>query len=681
MFPGIPKRGSFQADGNATVTYRAVNPISETLQSVPEAAYQLGIEPRPPVAPLIPVPGTEYVHQEVYDGQFYWRLARVRLSGSALATDLILEKVEKSTQEIVLTIDLAAESVVASIRQVANPVNYIPSLSWQAGFVWVHYYGGGGVGLQKIDPTLNTVVASLWDNVIPFSLQPVVGGSFVWITFANIWRKYDVGTLSFISSGTFPGLIITGTAYCQGHVWHSLTATGVRKVNPATDATVTTVALNPAPQHLTADATHVWGTLATSLAKIDGASNALQSIACTPLLTPNAQDPSFLFVLHENLTSLIKVNKASNAVETINLTGLVEINAGYIVATGSQSSFRLGYEDSLVTVASLTGKNTQYSRVTQKEFINPSTNVVTTRMVGRPLAGGTLVRQALWVSDTATDRLLVWDINTQSWNGEIALPVGAAPSHQVFDGTYVWVSLFGLNQIAKINAATRTITSIINSTGTAPSALTVSSDSIWVVNETSDDLTRIDRVSGITSTVACLTAPRRILYDGYRVWVSYQANGTLSVIDPQTLSSIVLPNLGASLLRKMAFDGTDVWSSSTTQATAHRLLLNSSGLRTLNPTIVVGNAPSPNDDNFELVFDGRTMWLFKAEDHATNALSSRLYATRYDLKSGVVAGTTHPSLGDGIEFTRRISKALYDGTFIYLLSSSLEGGILVIPAG
>jgi YVTN family beta-propeller protein len=64
--------------------------------------------------------------------------------------------------------------------------------------------------------------------------------------------------------------------------------------------------------------------------------------------------------------------------------------------------------------------------------------------------------------------------------------------------------------------------------------------------------------------------PQEVAFDGTSIWVSNNASGNVSRIDPTSLSVATIPT--GTGPQGIAFDGTNVWVANSTTSTLSRLL-------------------------------------------------------------------------------------------------------------
>jgi hypothetical protein len=136
--------------------------------------------------------------------------------------------------------------------------------------------------------------------------------------------------------------------------------------------------------------------------------------------------------------------------------------------------------------------------------------------------------------------------------------VGSFPRGVAFDGTNIWVA--GGGMVRRIRASDGAAVGGLISVGTNPVALAFDGSNIWVVNSGSNNVSKINAISGtVVGTFAAGTAPNGIAFDGTNMWVT-NSNGVNRLRASDGTSLGTLP---ANSPQGIAFDGSNMWATGT----------------------------------------------------------------------------------------------------------------------
>lgn len=153
----------------------------------------------------------------------------------------------------------------------------------------------------------------------------------------------------------------------------------------------------------------------------------------------------------------------------------------------------------------------------------------------------------VFVAGDGSGNVVVIDAHSNAVITNISTGVGTKPHNLVHsaDNQYVYVTLKGTDQVAKINAVTNTVVDTFSSYGVAPVHLEVSPDggSLYVVNQKDDEVVKINAATGALeatyslanagdNTSLNLIKPHDINIgpDG-KLWVTDELQNTISLID------------------------------------------------------------------------------------------------------------------------------------------------------
>jgi YVTN family beta-propeller protein len=220
-------------------------------------------------------------------------------------------------------------------------------------------------------------------------------------------------------------------------------------------------------------------------------------------------------------------------------------------------------------------------------------------------------------------------------------PVGALPNGVAFDGTNIWVTNFGSDNVTKINPTTGATIST-HPTGTDPNDVAFDGTNIWVTNDGSANVTKINATTGATTTHPSGSGPRGIAFDGTNIWVTNTGSNNVTKINPTTGATISTTNVGTNP-RGIAFDGTNIWIANNGSANVSKINPADGATISTHPT---GTGPNG------IAFDGTNIWI-------TNFASNNV--TKINPTTGATI-STHPtgSFPTGIAF---------DGTNIWIANN------------
>ncbi len=243
--------------------------------------------------------------------------------------------------------------------------------------------------------------------------------------------------------------------------------------------------------------------------------------------------------------------------------------------------------------------------------------------------------QDIWATNTTAGTIT--PVNASTGTVGTQLTVGTTPAGMTFDGQNIWVALSGSSsqQITKVNATTRTVTSISLTTTTnnpapcvnpvgivyyAPDPLVpIANDltqSLWVVcNAVPNQVIELNPLSSTPGEILAATAPNKIghcvcnniAFDGRYVWTATPSVGMPSIAAVQqvdtTTSNLTVTNTqlpsGTSPVA-VAFDGIYIWMIDGSNSNVFKVL----------PSMgtYIGPFTNPGGASSFLGFDGGNMW-------------------------------------------------------------------------
>jgi YVTN family beta-propeller protein len=240
-----------------------------------------------------------------------------------------------------------------------------------------------------------------------------------------------------------------------------------------------------------------------------------------------------------------------------------------------------------------------------------------------------------------------WDL------GITSCPAGVDSRWVAFDGTNVWVTNSHDGTVSKINAITGSTTTV--SVGLYPFGVAFDGSSIWVANRDSKTLSKINPSTNAVTTVALGSDadPYAVLFDGTNIWTNHNTYGMYK-INPSTnvVSDAVLsPGINGTGFT-MAFDGTNVWVPNQIGNTISRINVATGVL----DQYTVGTNP------YGVAFDGTNIWV-------TNGTSNNVM--RINPANGAVVATL-----TGFNTPRGVT---FDGTNVWVTDYGSNSLVRINP--
>jgi len=137
----------------------------------------------------------------------------------------------------------------------------------------------------------------------------------------------------------------------------------------------------------------------------------------------------------------------------------------------------------------------------------------------------------LWVSNYGSDN--VYKVSPSSSSVVGSSTVGSGPRGVVFDGTFIWVANYLSNTVTKIQPSNGAVLGTF-AVGSGPyfMAVNTASQTIWVANRNSNTVTELNQSGGILNTIATQSQPQFLAFDGTNMWVSCYSSKTVEEISP-----------------------------------------------------------------------------------------------------------------------------------------------------
>ena len=176
------------------------------------------------------------------------------------------------------------------------------------------------------------------------------------------------------------------------------------------------------------------------------------------------------------------------------------------------------------------------------------------------------------------------------------------PESFAFDNSgYVWVSFYGGNYVAKIQASATTCTlSAVVAVGSGPRGVAFDGTNIWVANQNSNNVTKVNPVTNTTiGTYPVGSKPWGIAYAGGYIYVSNSTSNNISVLVPATGALFETIPVGTTPHQVVAV-GSNVWVANNG---SNNVMLVSASLGEVTTTTNTGTEPN------WLTFDGTNLWV------------------------------------------------------------------------
>jgi YVTN family beta-propeller protein len=177
--------------------------------------------------------------------------------------------------------------------------------------------------------------------------------------------------------------------------------------------------------------------------------------------------------------------------------------------------------------------------------------------------------------------------------------VGASPAGVAFDGTNIWVTNSGSNNVTELLASTGAVVGTY-SVGTSPAGLAFDGTNIWVANSGSNNVTELLASTGaLVGTYSVGTGPQGVAFDGTNIWVANAQSQNLTELLAST-GTVVGTYPVNVVCQSLAFDGTNIWVASLRTPFVTQVLASSGA--------VVGTYGLPGTASGSVAFDGIYIW-------------------------------------------------------------------------
>ena len=188
--------------------------------------------------------------------------------------------------------------------------------------------------------------------------------------------------------------------------------------------------------------------------------------------------------------------------------------------------------------------------------------------------------------------LLQWHLDP---GAAAVVPTGDGPQGIAFDGSHIWVANNLSSTVSKIDPATGT--RVDYPTLADPEWLAFDGTSIWVTHFFSDNLSKIDPSNGARVDYSAGDGPAALAFGAGSMWVANYGADTVSKVNPSDGTRVDYPTGDGPT--DVAFDGTSIWIANFNTDTASKMDP-TNGTRVDYPT---GDGPSG------VAFDGTSIWV------------------------------------------------------------------------
>jgi YVTN family beta-propeller protein len=270
------------------------------------------------------------------------------------------------------------------------------------------------------------------------------------------WFEDPARDVSVSVGNTSQSIAFDGT-----HLWVTVIgANVVRRIDPITSTVVATVAVGTNPQGVAYGAGSIWvvNPGSNDVTRVNATTNAVQAtipVNANPAFV--AFDGSHVWVTNTDAGNVSKISPATNTV-----VNTVNVQAG---------PRGIAFDGTHLWVANLNGNSV--SR------IDAASNAVTHFAQGKSVHDVVVDGRFVWAA--RSDDIVRLNRPNGTANGTVPLPAGS--KRLAYDGTHVLISLFGPNELARVNPVT---------------------------------MQEVDRIGAGTN-------PQGVAFDGTRIWISRQA--------------------------------------------------------------------------------------------------------------------------------------------------------------
>jgi len=223
--------------------------------------------------------------------------------------------------------------------------------------------------------------------------------------------------------------------------------------------------------------------------------------------------------------------------------------------------FSLVYAGLLGAVMILSGGNT-YAQTLQPACVDGEGLGGSRQPAGMARDASGFIWVALFEASEVVKVALDGTIGNQQPCGVAArISVGTNPNFVAFDGTSIWVTNEGSNSVTKINPASNTVVGTY-SVGSGPRGVVFDGTYIWVANYLANTVSKLDPSSGGTlGTFSVGSGPWNVAVNtnDHTIWVSNRNSNNVMKLNQS--GSVLLTVATDQFPEFFAFDGANMWVS------------------------------------------------------------------------------------------------------------------------
>jgi hypothetical protein len=217
------------------------------------------------------------------------------------------------------------------------------------------------------------------------------------------------------------------------------------------------------------------------------------------------------------------------------------------------------------------------------------------------------------------------------------IEVGSYPDQMVFDGEYIWVTVYGDSKVVKIKASDNTVVGTYDSPCGHPNAIAFDGWLIWVASEDAACLSALrsttGEMTGTTLTGFLSSNHWGMAFDGENIWVTNSDNNTVARFHQPDLAGA---NFSVGLHPSgIVFDGKYIWTANTGDNSYSRMAPDGSGNQTWQ-------LPSGNTGPLGIAFDGASIWIANSGSGTVSKIRASDGTHLYSLHVG--SSTSSPYL-------------------------------------
>jgi YVTN family beta-propeller protein len=184
--------------------------------------------------------------------------------------------------------------------------------------------------------------------------------------------------------------------------------------------------------------------------------------------------------------------------------------------------------------------------------------------------------------------------------------VGTGPGSIAFDGSHVWVANNTTNDVSKIDATTNLVVAT-TTVGAIPYGVAFDGKNVWVANFNSNNVSKIDVLTNsVVATTAVGSGPAGVVFDGSHIWVSNFNSNNVSKLP-------IGGGSGSDLFLNTTLHAGNTYTSGTATFTngINQIWTTSTNPRSLSGAALTGSAkPGITIGSYAYVPDGNNLKVF-----------------------------------------------------------------------